>query len=400
MIHNRYRSAQPSGENTVVREEDSLLRAGGCSVERLEVESDDIAGRSYVGRAALPGQVVWSRQGRRLVVEAIGRYAPDIVHFHNTFPLLSPAAIRAAHATGTPVVLTLHNFRPLCAGGSFLRDGRVCERCLGASAPYAALRHGCYRDSKIASAPLVAMSAVHRRLGTWTSCVDRLIVPSAFARDKYLAAGWPSDLFEVKPNTARVVGAVRSGPGTGFVAVARLSVEKGVDLLIDAWRLAFPEGDEQLTIVGSGELEAELRARAGGVSGITFTGALPYPETRELLSRARALVVPSRCFEVFPRAIPEAFGSGVPVVAFRLGALAQLVEDGVTGLLAEAGSPQSLAKALKRLSDDPELAEDLGRSARTRYDQTLAPDVTTRQLIEVYRAVIAGRTEEAAASAC
>ncbi|MBI4172881.1 MAG: glycosyltransferase, partial [Actinobacteria bacterium] len=171
VVHNRYRRAQPSGENVVVEEEAELLAASGCTVERLEVGSDEIATWSPARRALLPARVVWSREGRRLAREAIESFEPDVVHVHNTFPLLSPAVLRAAHASPAAVVQTLHNFRPLCADASFLRNGRVCESCLGRS-PLPGVIHGCYRESVLKTLPVAAMIATHRGLGTWRRCVD------------------------------------------------------------------------------------------------------------------------------------------------------------------------------------------------------------------------------------
>jgi len=391
LVHNRYRSAQPSGENAVVDEEAELLQASGHDVERVEVDSDSIAALPAARRAAVPLQAVWSRSGSKLVLDAIDRSQPDVVHFHNTFPLLSPAAIRAAKQTGTPVVLTLHNFRPLCASGTFLRHGKTCELCLHRRAPVAALRYGCYRDSRIASAPLVLMSAVHRALGTWTDHVDAVVFPSRFARDKYADAGWPQEKLFVKHNTVRPLTDVRHGSGTGFVAISRLSSEKGLDVLIDAWRRAFPNGEETLTIIGSGEDEAALRQRADGQQSINFRGAQPPLEARAQLASARALVIPSRCYEVFPRTIAEAFAAGVPVIASRLGALAELIDDGATGMLVEPESVEGFAAALRHLSESPELAVELGAAAKAAYDTRFSPEQTTSALTDIYTHVLETR---------
>jgi glycosyltransferase involved in cell wall biosynthesis len=391
LVHNRYRSSQPSGENAVVSEEAALLRDRGCEVEFVEVESDDIAGFSAAEKALLPARVIWSRGGMALVRAAIRRVRPDIVHFHNTFPLLSPAAVRAAHTARTPIVLTMHNFRPLCANAAFLRDGRVCEECLRLRAPIRALQYGCYRGSRVGSLPLVGMSAVHRSLGTWTGCPDRIIFPSEFARDKYVEAGWPEERLVVKHNTARTVGKVRVGPGEGFVAVARLSVEKGIDVLIDAWREVSSHSRQTLSIIGSGEDEKALRVRASGVDGISFLGSRSYEETRHVVRNARALIVPSRCYEVFPRAIVEAYSSGVPVVASRLGSLGEIVKDGKTGLLFEPESPDGLAEALKRLGNDTELPTELGKRAYELYRDRFAPEPTTQRLLAIYQDAVATR---------
>ena len=167
----------------------------------LSVESDEIAGWPAAKRLTLPGRVVWSRDGARIVRRAIAGFRPDVVHFHNTFPLLSPAALRAAHGAGVRVVQTLHNFTPLYPAATFLRDGRVCEDCLG-RIPIPAVVHGCYRSSRVATLPIAVKDALHSAIGTWSSAVSTYITPSEFARSRYVKAGWPADRIAVKYNTA------------------------------------------------------------------------------------------------------------------------------------------------------------------------------------------------------
>lgn len=391
VVHNRYRSAHPSGENAVVDDESRLLGEHGAVVERLEVESDEIEGWGAVRRAALPARVVWSGRGHRLVRAAIERFDPDVVHVHNTFPLLSPSALWAARRSRAAVVQTLHNFRALCPAATFLRDGKVCEDCLG-RLPLPALRHGCYRGSRAATAPLVALAGVHRALGTWERCVDRFVVPSEFARGAYVRAGWAGERLEVKYNTVVDPGLRRSGAGDGFVCVARLSAEKGVDVLLRAWAEAFPEGGERLTIVGSGEDEAALRAQAEGLVGVEFAGRLDHPAVLAAMSRARAVIVPSRCFEVFPRTVAEAYSLGVPVVASRLGSLREIVHEGETGQLFNHESHSELAAALRELATSAERALALGHGARAAYEERLHPARVTAQLLACY-----GRAVEAKA---
>src|SRR3954465_13906820 len=181
VIHNRYQSRSPSGENAVVDAERELLRSAGVDVRAFEVESDSIAAEGLARRAAIPIGVVWSRRGARAVRAAVRTHRPDVVHFHNTFPLLSPAAIRAASAEGVATVQTFHNFRPFCPSSSgLLREGQLCRDCAG-RLPLPAIQHGCYRGSRAATVPIALMDAVHQRLKTWTHHLDRLIFPSEFA---------------------------------------------------------------------------------------------------------------------------------------------------------------------------------------------------------------------------
>jgi glycosyltransferase involved in cell wall biosynthesis len=381
VVHNRYRSGEPSGENAVVEDESRFLAEAGCEVERLELESDAIADWPLIRRASLPGRVVWSREGGRLVAAAAAAFRPDVIHVHNTFPLFGPGVLWQARRSGAAVVATVHNFRPLCPAATFLREGRVCEDCLG-RVPVPSVVHGCYRGSRLATVPLAVSAALHGRFGTWTSAAHRLVFPSDFARRKYLQAGWPGERLVVKANTAPEAGTPRSGSGGRFMAISRLAAEKGLDDLLDAYRIAFPDGGPGLELVGSGPEEASLRARLP--EGVNLAGRLDRPEAMRRLRDARALVVPSRWYEVFPRVVVEAYSLGVPVVAARIGALAEIVEDGRTGLLAEPRSPAALAGALQTLADSDELSLDLGNGARTAYEERLSPERTTAQLLTIY----------------
>jgi len=388
IVHNRYRSAHPSGENAVVDTEAALLEEHGCVVARLESRSDDIANWSPARRAALPGRVVWSIEGYRRTRAAVARFRPDVVHFHNTFPLLSPSALWAARQSGVGVVHTLHNFRPLCPGGSLYRDGAPCEDCLG-RLPLRSLVHGCYRDSRLATAPLAAMDGVHRLLGTWTRCVDVFVTPSVFARDRYLAAGWPPEQFAVKANTVHLPVLEPASAYGHFVHTGRIAAEKGSGELLAAWAAAFPEGESTLRLVGDGleTLDPVLAQRPP--PGIVVLGRLEPQQALAALAGARALVVPSRLNEVFPRVIVEAYALGVPVVASRVGPLPELVQHDRTGLLFASGSTRELADHLRLLASSDETVRRLAAGARAAFDARYAPGVTTRRLLDVYERAIA-----------
>jgi glycosyltransferase involved in cell wall biosynthesis len=379
VVHNWYRSGQPSGENAVVEDESRLLEEAGCVVERLEMRSDEIAGWPLRRRAAVPARVVWSQPAYRETAATIARFRPDVVHFHNTFPLISPSALWAAHRSGTPVVHTLHNFRALCPAGSFFRDGRICEACLG-RAPLPAVIHRCYRGSAAATLPIAAKDWFHSAIRTWLHCVDLFIAPSEFTRSKYIEAGWPGAKIAVKHNTAPEPQSFED-PWTGaFVCLSRFETAKGTDVLLEAWRQAFPQGDQTLRLVGSGDkVFSEAR-----IPGVELYGQLERAKALDVLAGARVLVVPSRGYEVFPRVVVEAYALGVPIIATRVGSLPELVDDGRTGLLVAPGSVSELAGALARLAASDELARELGRGARCAYERNYSPKMLTSRLLEIY----------------
>ena len=387
MVHNRYRSGQPSGENISVDVEARLLSQHGCRVQLLELASDDIARWSVARRLGLAARVVWSREGSRLTESAIQRFRPDVVHFQNTFPLFSPASFWAARRASVPVVHTLRNFRPLCPSGDLLRNHRICQKCVG-RLPVPAVIHGCYRDSRLATIPLAAMDALHQSVGTWSRCIDIFITPSEFVRATYLNAGWPHEKFFVKYNTVAEPPRNFHKPRSGFLCVGRLSREKGIDVLLEAWARAFPDGGEGLQIVGSGDQEKQLRRLPRALPAFHFAVNLHAALVTELLGQCRAAIVPSLWHEPFGRAVVEAFSVRTPVIASRMGALPELIADGSNGLLTEAGSPQALASALEIIARSDSLVTRLGRHARASYEMTFNPEATTKRLIGLYTLAI------------
>jgi len=297
--------------------------------------------------------------------------------------VLSPAVHETLSARGVPVVQTLHNYRLACANGNLLRAGNVCQECIPRG-PWHAVRYGCYRGSRAQTLVWADVVAHHRARDTWRRCVDRFVAPTAFAARMLIDAGLPRERVDVLPYVLADPGDP-APPGRGAVYVGRLAPEKGVDLLIDAWRQM--GGGSPLTIVGSGPAEATLREQAREVPGVRFLGALPHGEVLSALRDAAFAVVPSRWFEISPFAAIEALACARPVVAWRGGALAEIVGDGRAGVVFEELDAASVARACARLLASPDLVRDLGAQAREDYLDRYAPDVGLARRERLYAAV-------------
>ncbi len=373
VLHSRYLSGTSSGENRVVEDEVELLRAAGHEVRLWAPSPEDGGGAS---RLRLGARAVWSRPAVREVERLAGELRPDVVHVHNLYPLLSPAVLRTAAA---PVVMTLHNYRLLCLPATFLRDEAACEDCLGAL-PWRGVVHRCYRGSAAGSAALAASLGVHRRAGTFRHVAAFLAV-SEFVRDKHVEAGMDATRIRVKPNFVAPMPR-REGPGRDFLYLGRLSAEKGLDRLVSRWR----ELPGRLVVVGDGPDRAKLEAAAPDT--VEFRGAVPPDHVGEYLARARALVLPSICYEGAPRTVVEAYAAGVPVIANRHGALPSVVSEDVTGLLVDPASPDGWRDALARLGDDA-TAERLGEGAFANWRSRYSPDQGLADLEAAYTAVTA-----------
>lgn len=378
LVHNAYQHR--GGEDSVVEAETELLRAHGHAVEVYTRSNDDVDGLSPL---SLARQTLWSGRTAREVAQLIGRFRPDGVHAHNTFPLISPSLYWAAARAGVPVVQTLHNFRLMCLNALFLREGRVCEDCTG-RLPWRGVARACYRDSRAASAALAGMLTLHRGLGTYRHKVARYIALNEFCRGKFIEGGLPAERVVVKPNFVNWAdGPALSQESTrqGLLFVGRLSVEKGVATLAEAMRRC---PNASLRVAGDGPQGGLL----DGVAGVTRLGSQPSDAVRREMGGAHALVVPSIWYENFPRTIVEAFAAGLPVIASRIGALATLVTHGTTGLLFEPGDAADLADRMAWALAHPGEMAQMGRNARAQYDREFTPQVNYRRLMEIYDAAM------------
>ncbi|MBV1776598.1 glycosyltransferase family 4 protein [Burkholderiaceae bacterium DAT-1] len=373
IIHNQYQ--HKGGEDSVVENEIALLTERGHDVRIYTRDNHEI---SMHGKIALAINTIWSNKAYSEVSYEIGDFKPDIIHAHNTFPLISPSIYWLAHKSNIPIVQTLHNFRLLCPQAIFLREGKICEDCLGRS-PWRGAMRGCYRNSVAQSTVLTAMLEIHRTLGTYHEKVDQYIALSDFSKSKYIAGGLPEKKISVKPNFApdlNVNG--NSTDKVGFLFVGRLSIEKGISVLRDA---AVQCADSLFKVAGSGPEDQQL----SGIANIKRLGNLSAQEVRFSMQQSKMLILPSICYENMPMTILEAYASAVPVIASRLGALADLVQDGVTGLLFEPNNPNDLVKKIIWANENPDAVSEMGRNARLRYESYFTPEANYQQLIEIYK---------------
>ena len=379
VAHNYYQWR--GGEDQIFEDESALLESKGHKITRYSLHNDQV---SELGPLSLALGTVWRRSAARELRVVLRRAKADLVHFHNTFPLISPAAYYAAAAEGVPVFQTLQNYRITCSAATLLRNGAVCEKCVGTSIPWAGVRHRCYRGSLGASSATAAMSAVHRVLGTWNSKVQRYIAPSQFVKDKLTEGGLPSSRVVVKPN---FVMAARRAPDrnakrNSAVFVGRLSVEKGVQSLISA-----VEGlNTELTVIGDGPLMQSLRQNCG--QNVRLLGHRPMVAILEAVANAEFLVAASIWHEPFGLVVVEAFSQGTPVIASRVGAFPEIVEEGVTGLFFEPNNVEDLAKKIRWAEEHPEEMAQMGKNARKVYEEKYTPQKNYAQLVSIYEDVI------------
>ena len=380
-VHNFYQ--QPGGEDEVFRAEYGLLRGRGHRVPQYVLHNDAIKDMSKISAGV---KTIWNARVYREIREIIQCQRPDVLHAHNVFPLISPALYYAASAEHVPVVQTLHNYRLLCPGGNFFRNGQVCEECLSATVPFPAVRHRCYRHSAAATGTVAAMLVTHRLADTWNTKVQNYIALTHFAKSKFVESGLTAARIAVKPNFLTVDPGFGPGEGDYALFAGRLSEEKGICVLLESWeRLgsAIP-----LKIAGNGPLHSWVRERVRDLPGVDYIGHCTREEITRLLKRAKLLVLPSTCYEGLPLILIEAFACGTPVVGSALGSINELIQDGVNGFRFRAGSSDDLAGTVQGCLSDGNQLRDMRRGARCCYERNYTPERNYDLLMEIYAEAI------------
>ncbi len=381
IVHNQYQFR--GGEETVVEMERKLLTDHGHEVIDFIRNNDEINEFPFLKKASLLWRASWSDESYKKALEICEKRKPDVAHFHNTRPLITPSAYYACRDSGVPVVQTLHNYRLICPAGQFLRDGSVCEKC-PESGLLNGVYHRCYRQSAIQTLAIVIMLYRHRRMGTWKNVIDRYISPSGFLRKKLVENGFDGEKVSVKPNF--VSGVEKSDKSEDYALFfGRLSVEKGVLPLIEAWKKI---DNFKLKIVGDGPQREALKAAAEGCANIEFTGGLPHDKAVKQLRNCRFVILPSVWYENFPMTIVESFACGKPVLVSRLGAPAEIVEHGKTGFHCQPGDGADIAVKAKTLIDNKDLAVTMGNNARKTFEDKYGPEENYRLLMQVYEKAI------------
>jgi glycosyltransferase involved in cell wall biosynthesis len=375
-VHNRYQIR--GGEDESRQAEENLLREMGHEVTVYEEHNDRIA---TMNQLQVASRTIWSQEAYQIIQRQLKKQPQDIVHVQNFFPLISPSVYYAAKAEGVPVVQTLRNYRLLCPNALFFRDGHVCEDCLG-KLPVPGVIHGCYRESRVASAVVASMVTVHRSLRTWAKMVDVYIALTEFARQKFIQGGLPAQKIVVKPNFVHPDPKPGTGKGGYALFVGRLSVEKGLDTLLAAWQqlpVKLP-----LKIIGDGPLAETLAKESQSLPHIEWLGRRPMSEVYDLMGEAKFLIFPSNWYETFGRVAVEAFAKGTPVIAADIGAIAELVEHNRTGLKFIPGNSADLAAKVTWFLEHPEELSQMRQEVRIEYEIKYTAKQNYHRLIEIY----------------
>jgi glycosyltransferase involved in cell wall biosynthesis len=381
LVHNSYQL--PGGEDQVFAQETELLRGRGHQVLVYQASNDQVKGQNSLVTVA---NTIWNQRAHRELRELMHCEKPDIVHVHNTFQVISPAIYYAANEEGIPVVQTLHNYRLLCPASTFFRDGNVCEDCLGKPIPWPGVLHSCYRGSKLASAAVTVMLATHNYKQTWNQSVSAYIALTDFARNKFIEGGFPAEKIFVKPNYLQTDPGAGDGKGNYALFVGRLTPEKGISTLLEAWRQI--GNDFSLQIAGDGPLASDVEKASREMESVTWLKWLPRAEILQRMKDASVLILPSTWFEGFPMIIAEAFAVGLPVITSNLGSMSSIVDHQRTGLHFEPGNAAALVEAVRWWSAHSAEAAFMRTEARLEYETKYTAEENYAQMMNIYDSVL------------
>jgi len=379
--HNTYQ--HKGGEDQVCDKEMALLTQQHNDVILHLRDNEQI--KSIKDKLSTSLQLNYSHTEKKALLHQLEEQKPSVVHVHNFFPILTPSIYDACIESKIPVIQTLHNYRTICPSALLMRDGQLCETCINHS-PYHAVIHKCYRDSMIGSFFVANMVAYHRKNKTWQTKVNRFIALTHFAKSKFIEAGFPADKIRVKPNFIEDPfknGELLPAKQEKALFVGRFSQEKGVSVLLEAWQsIQFP-----LYLAGDGPT-FDASTEQSMNNDIHFLGSQSSAQVHDLMSQAQFLVMPSIWYEGFPMVLVEAFAHGMPVICSRLGGMAEIVEDQVTGLHFEAGNAEDLAEKIKWMIAHSEECTQMGNNARVEYLAKYTPEINYKMLMSIYQEVI------------
>ena len=382
LVHNYYR--QPGGEDQVFTAELRMLKSHGNQVFRYTLNNDRIDGMNSM---ILASATLWNKAIARELRKLIQKVKPDIIHFHNIFPIISPAAYYAAKAESLPVVQTLHNYRLLCPNALLFRNGHICEDCIGKLVPWPGVHYACYRQNRAATSVTAVMSSLHRILCTYRRRVDIFIALTDFSRQKFIQGGIPAGKIVVKPNFIVPDPGIGDGQGGFAIFAARLTPEKGIDTLLSTWEKI--GHNIPLKILGDGPSASQVAEASRRIFGVEWLSKKPKQFVLNLMKDAIVLIFPSVSYETFGLTILEAYSVGLPVIASNLGSMSSMIDHKRTGLHFSPGDPDDLAAKVNWIISHPIELARMRREARAEYEAHYTTERNYKRLMEIYERAIA-----------
>ncbi len=390
-VHNYYQI--PGGEDQVVRNEGKLLKEHGHNVFLYSRKNDEIEQMNLIQKLCLPFTACFSLRTYREVRKLIREKNIDILHVHNTLPLISPSVFYAAFSAHTPVVMTMHNFRLLCPKGTLYRKGKSCEECIKKGVCHS-VRYGCYRDSKLQTLICACSIQLHRLLRTYSKI--NYICLTDFNKEKLLQIKQiPEKCVFVKPNFSYQYGTVPEPAQreNRVIYAGRLEEDKGIKVLLRAYKYLEKElcagattAIPQLLVCGDGSLRRQCEAyvKKNGLTRVSFAGMLSHEKVMTEMAKAKAIVMPTLWYEGFGMNLVEGYAVRTPVIGSDIGNVGHMIVDGVNGFRFKTGDYRDLADKIVSI----EQPDKSGCSFDMPESETWSAEGNYRMLMDIYERCI------------
>jgi glycosyltransferase involved in cell wall biosynthesis len=384
IAHNHYQ--QYGGEDAVVQSEIDMLKKKGHDVYFYERSNKELLPLSWPKKIGRLLNMHWSEHSYQEMKRILNAFRPDIFHSYNTFYMMTPAVYKACQDARVPVVQSLYNYRLVCANGLMLKNGKHCEACL-TEPRWKSIFHRCYRKSYVLTACVMKMIDYHWKKQTWLNQVKHYITATEFSRNIFTRAGIPADKITVKPHFLVTDPGMQSEHGAYALYIGRISVEKGVGLLLDAWKNV--KGMD-LKIMGEGPLLNEIKKKVEqeGLTTVRVLGYQPQEEYKKLLRGAAFLIVPSINYDNFPLVITESYANGIPVLASSLEGIKERVKEKESGMTFRTGDKDDLTAKAQFMIDHKEMTAHMKKGARLEYETHYTSDKNYERLMAIYQKAI------------
>lgn len=376
-VHNYYQQA--GGEDTVVAQEKELLEINGHHVTTFYKQNDEIENLTKFQKLRMVKDSTWSKKTYEEVDHVLKNEKIDVCHVHNTLPLITPSIYYACKKYNVPVVQTLHNYRLICTNGLLMREGRICEDCLGRSA-YGAIAKKCYRNSALQTYVVARMLQKNKHMGTWTNQVDAYLCLTEMAKQKFIEHGLPKNKITVKPNFIAIEPKAKKTDENYLLYAGRVTENKGLELI----KKLANDLTKTIKIAGDGDMVEELRK----IPTIEILGRKTHDETIELARNAKAILFPTTLYEGMPMTIIEAFALKTPIIATEIGASKSMIRNKVTGLLFPLNSYPDFYNCVRFCLENPIKINKIVEQAYQEYQNNYTPDSNYKMLLSAYQEVI------------
>jgi len=353
---------------------------------------DLVNSTGFIPQLKTAGRILYSFDAKKRLSKLLDKYHIDIAHLHNIYHQISPSILNELKKRKIPIVMTLHDYKMVCASYSMLADEKPCEACSGGRY-FEAVRKSCVKGSRAKSILGAIEMYLHHKILNIYDNVDIFISPSLFLKNKLKEMAFKKEIIHL-PNFIDIkkFEAIKNENDKreehSIVYFGRLSSEKGLWTLFTAIKKT--QGEVKLKVIGDGPIRDALEeeVKKESINNIVFLGYMKGEQLYKEIMKSKVVVMPSEWYENNPMSVLEAFALGKPVIGSRIGGIPELVRDNETGLTFEPGNAEDLSEKIKTILANESSLVEMGENARQFVESELNPEKHYQRLMEIYQGVI------------